>query len=99
MKDAWAAVFDWDGVILDSSRHHEESWERLAKVEGKVLPKGHFLRGFGRRNVEIMRDMLHWSEDPAEIQRLSLRKEELYREVVKERGIDHRLPIERKAEA
>jgi len=88
MKDAWAAVFDWDGVILDSSRHHEESWERLAKVEGKVLPKGHFLRGFGRRNVEIMRDMLHWSEDPAEIQRLSLRKEELYREVVKERGIE-----------
>ena len=87
MKARWAAIFDWDGVILDSSKHHEESWERLAKEEGKFLPEGHFLRGFGRRNVEIMRDLLRWSEDLEEIQRLSLRKEELYREVVKDRGI------------
>jgi len=28
---AWGAIFDWDGVIIDSSRHHEESWERLAR--------------------------------------------------------------------
>ena len=88
MKSLWTAIFDWDGVILDSSRHHEESWERLAREEGKILPEGHFLKGFGRRNVEIMRDMLHWSEDLNEIQRLSLRKEELYREVVKDWGIE-----------
>ena len=87
MKAKWAAVFDWDGVILDSSRHHEQSWERLAEEEGKILPAGHFLRGFGRRNVEIMRDLLHWSDDLGEIQRLSLRKEELYREVVQNWGI------------
>jgi HAD superfamily hydrolase (TIGR01509 family) len=60
----------------------------LAREEGKILPAGHFLKGFGRRNVEIMRDMLHWSEDLNEIQRLSLRKEELYREVVKTWGIE-----------
>ena len=88
MKWAWAAVFDWDGVILDSSRHHEESWERLAKETGKPLPAGHFRKGFGRRNIEIMRDMLAWSRDPGEIDRLSRRKEELYREVVEEWGID-----------
>ena len=88
MKAQWTAIFDWDGVILDSSRHHEESWERLAKEEGRIFPEGHFLKGFGRRNVEIMRDMLKWSEDLAEIQRLSSRKEELYREVVKDWGIE-----------
>jgi len=87
MNSKWAAIFDWDGVILDSSKHHEESWERLAKEEGKILPEGHFLRGFGRRNVEIMRDLLQWSDDLQEIQRLSLRKEELYREVVEDWGI------------
>ena len=42
MQPVWAAVFDWDGVILDSSRHHEESWERLAKEAGKLLPHEHF---------------------------------------------------------
>ena len=35
-----------------------------------------------------MRDMLQWSEDLNEIQRLSLRKEELYREVVKDWGVE-----------
>lgn len=88
MRPGWAAVFDWDGVILDSSRHHEESWERLARETGRVLPEGHFRRGFGRRNIEIMRDMLGWSQDAEEIDRLSRRKEELYREVVQEWGID-----------
>ena len=88
MQPPWAAVFDWDGVILDSSRHHEESWERLARETGKPLPAGHFRRGFGRRNIEIMRDMLGWSQDLREIDQLSRRKEELYREVVAEWGID-----------
>jgi len=88
MEPAWAAVFDWDGVILDSSRHHEESWERLAREIGKPLPPGHFRRGFGRRNIEIMRDMLGWSQDLEEIDRFSRRKEVLYREVVEEWGID-----------
>jgi len=88
MQPAWAAVFDWDGVILDSSRHHEESWERLARETGRPLPAGHFQRGFGRRNIEIMRDMLGWSLDLKEIDRLSRRKEELYREVVQDWGIE-----------
>ncbi|RYD73608.1 MAG: hypothetical protein EOP84_21265, partial [Verrucomicrobiaceae bacterium] len=43
----WGALFDWDGVIIDSRRHHEESWERLAREVGKPLPAGHFLQGFG----------------------------------------------------
>lgn len=88
MRFRWAAVFDWDGVILDSSRHHEESWERLAREIGKTLPTGHFRRGFGRRNLEIMRDMLGWSQNPREIHQWSHRKEELYREVVRTWGID-----------
>ena len=103
MTFSWGAVFDWDGVILDSSRHHEESWERLARETGKPLPPGHFRRGFGRRNIEIMRDMLGWSQDLEEIDGLSRRKEELYRAVVEEWGIDP-LPgvrpwLERLAEA
>lgn len=103
MSVRWVAIFDWDGVILDSSRHHEQSWERLAREEGKILPPGHFLKGFGRRNVEIMRDLLAWSDEMEEIQRLSCRKEELYREVVEEWGI-HALPgvrtwLERLAQA
>ena len=39
----WAALFDWDGVIIDSSRQHEESWQRLGEEEKRSLPPGFFL--------------------------------------------------------
>ena len=84
----WAAVFDWDGVVIDSRRQHEESWERLAKEASLPLPTDHFLKGFGRKNEYIIPRLLRWTEDPAEIRALSLRKEELYRLIIAERGLE-----------
>lgn len=83
----WAAIFDWDGVIIDSSRQHAESWERLAKLENRELPAGHFPKSFGMKNERIFPEILKWTTDPDEIKRLSWRKEELYREIVRESGI------------
>ncbi len=85
---SWAALFDWDGVIIDSSRHHEESWGRLAREVDRVLPEGHFKRGFGRKNEYIIPELLHWASEEPEIRRLSLRKEALYREVVADWGLE-----------
>jgi len=87
MKIQRGAIFDWDGVIINSAAHHEESWDRLAKETGLVLPSNHFKRGFGMKNEVIIPELLGWTTDPAEIRNLSLRKEALYREVVVERGI------------
>ena len=83
----WGAIFDWDGVIIDSSRCHEVSWDRLASEEKRVLPEGHFKAGFGRKNEYIIPNILGWTTDPAQIERLGLRKEELYRAVVAECGV------------
>jgi len=85
---AWGAIFDWDGVIIDSSRQHEESWERLAGEVGKPLPEGHFKAGFGRKNEFIIPNILEWETDEEEVRRISLRKEALYREIVKEQGLE-----------
>lgn len=84
----WGAIFDWDGVIIDSRRHHEESWERLAREEGLPLPEGHFIKGFGRKNEFIIPEILGWATELDEIHRLSLRKEALYREVVSDWGLE-----------
>lgn len=81
------AIFDWDGVIIDSSSHHEESWERLAKETGFALPEGHFKKGFGMKNEFIIPNVLNWTDRPEEIQKLSLRKEELYREILLDWGV------------
>ncbi|MEW6366861.1 MAG: HAD family phosphatase [Acidobacteriota bacterium] len=85
---SWGAVFDWDGVIIDSSAQHEESWRRLAEEEGLELPADSFKRGFGMKNEKIIPELLGWTSDPAEVARLSLKKEALYRRVVQETGIE-----------
>ncbi len=83
------AIFDWDGVIIDSSAAHEHSWDLLAAEEKRALPPGHFKAGFGRKNQFIIPNILHWADaaDTAEIARLGARKEELYREILKTTGI------------
>ena len=88
-NDQIAVLFDWDGVIIDSSRPHEESWERLALEENKTLPSDHFTVGFGKKNEWIIPHLLYWTaaNDVAQVKRLSLRKEALYREIIVERGL------------
>lgn len=77
-----AVIFDWDGVVVDSSAAHERSWELLAEETGLPLPPDHMERGFGRTNATIIPEILNWTSDPAAISRLSNRKEELYRELL-----------------
>lgn len=81
-------LFDWDGVIIDSSQQHEESGERLAAEEGLDLPPDHFVQGFGKKNEFIIPHLLGWATEVNEVHRLSLRKEALYREIVVEKGLD-----------
>ena len=80
-------IFDWDGVVIDSSAQHEKSWELLAEEIQKPLPADHFKEGFGKKNQEIIPSLLRWSEDPEAIRKLGERKEELYRELVREQGV------------
>ncbi len=84
---SFAVIFDWDGVIVDSSRSHELSWERLAAEESRALPAGHFQRGFGMKNETIIPTLLGWTSDLDEIRRLSDRKEALYRQLIRETGV------------
>ena len=86
VQPSWGVLFDWDGVIIDSSAQHERSWELLASEEGLTLPEGHFKAGFGKKN-EVIIPSLGWTQDPAEIRRLADRKEELYRELVAAEGV------------
>ncbi len=80
-------IFDWDGVVINSASLHEESWKLLAGELNLELPPGHFKRGFGKRNEIIIPEILEWTKTPELIKKWGNRKEELYREIGKEKGI------------
>lgn len=84
---SWGAIFDWDGVIIDSSLQHQKSWQRMSERDGLPLADGFFKTAFGMKNERIIPELLGWSDDPTEIKRLGERKEAFYREVVAEDGI------------
>jgi len=83
----WSAVFDWDGVLVNSSRLHERSWDLLAAETGRVLPPGHFQKGFGRKNEQIIPEILEWTTNDLEIAAIAVRKEEIYRSLVRAEGL------------
>jgi len=87
MEEPWGAIFDWDGVVVDSSNIHKESWEKLAQELGLPLPDDHFERGFGKRNQTIIPDILGWTKNVELIEKWGLRKEEIYREIASKQEI------------
>lgn len=87
MNRSWGAIFDWDGVIVDSSPHHRISWERIAAEDGLPLPDGFFARSFGMKNERIIPEILGWAQTMESVRALAERKERIYRDVVREEGI------------
>lgn len=85
---SWGVIFDWDGVIVDSSRLHEKSWDLLSQELHLPLPAGHFKQGFGRKNEYIIPNILKWETDPDKIKALAYRKESLYRDLVQQESIE-----------
>ncbi len=83
------AIFDWDGVIVDSHDQHQESWYILARELGKPITAELFKESFGKRNEQIIPELFHWAEpeDHAAIAGLADRKEALYRQLVRASGI------------
>ncbi len=82
------AIFDWDGVVVDSGRLHVDSWAQLAKEEGHPVPNVPGLGGLGMKNEKVIAELLQWTQDAGEIQRLMRRKELLFRERISSGGID-----------
>lgn len=85
--DKWGVIFDWDGVIVRSAELHDEAWRRLAARLGRHIPPDFFIRSFGMKNQSAIRELLKWTDDPAELDRLSEEKESEFRELVRNYGI------------
>jgi beta-phosphoglucomutase len=74
------AIFDHDGVLVDSLEWHQAAWLELGRREGLPLTAEFIRETFGMTNPSIFRRLLGESIDTAEIARLGDLKEHCYRE-------------------
>ena len=90
-----AALFDLDGVIVDTAKYHYQAWKRLADELGIRFGPGdnERLKGVGRmRCLDILLELGGRSMPAAEKERHAARKNAWYVELVSAMGRDEILP-------
>ena len=79
------AIFDHDGVLVDSFDLHLESWRELGRRTGLPFTDEFIHRTFGMTNPSIFRALPGEKIDSESIQRYADLKEECYREEARHR--------------
>ncbi len=79
------AIFDHDGVLVDSLELHQNAWLELGSRAGLPITADFIRHTFGMTNPSIFRQLLGEAADPAEMTRLSDLKEGCYRDAARGR--------------
>lgn len=83
-----AVLWDLDGTLVDSMPYHWEAWNDTLAPLGHHFSVESFKPTIGLRNEEIVRDFLKLDQPHAEIEQIVRSKEERYRAILLERGLD-----------
>jgi len=82
-SDAYLAIFDHDGVLVDSLELHQEAWVELGRRTGLSFTPEFIHETFGMTNPSIFRRLLGDALTDEEIDRYSDLKEVCYRDVAR----------------
>jgi HAD superfamily hydrolase (TIGR01509 family) len=77
------AIFDHDGVLVDSLEMHSHAWLELGRREGLAITESFIRETFGMTNPSILSRLYGRELAPSEYDRLGGIKEECYREVAR----------------
>jgi HAD superfamily hydrolase (TIGR01509 family) len=77
------AIFDHDGVLVDTLALHQQAWLELGRRTGLAISPEFVHRTFGMTNPSILRLLPGEPMSEAEMSRLSTLKEECYREIAR----------------
>jgi beta-phosphoglucomutase len=81
-------LWDLDGTLVDSAGHHWVAWRDTLAAEGRRVRPSDFANTFGKRNDEILRELFGDGIAPDWIERVSETKEQTYRRLLRERGLE-----------
>jgi beta-phosphoglucomutase len=76
-----------DGTLIDSEEFHWIAWQQTMADEGITITHDQFLSTFGQRNDSIIPNWLGANSSPERVARIGNAKEELYRHLVRTKGI------------
>ncbi len=76
---AWLAIFDHDGVLVDTLQLHQRAWLEYGRRSGLTITADFIHRTFGMTNPSILRLLAGEAMSEAEMARHSAHKEECYR--------------------
>ncbi len=86
-RAAGGVLWDLDGTLIDSAGYHWQAWKATLAAEGRSVGESDFANAFGKRNDEILREL--FGDLTAEwIERVSDTKEESYRRLLREHGLE-----------
>ena len=75
------AIFDHDGVMVDSLDHHQQGWLELGRRENLPITAEFIRETFGRTNPDIFRKLLGGDVAEEDLRRYGELKEAAYRAV------------------
>jgi len=82
-KQSYGAIFDMDGVLVDSSEAHYRAWYMLGEEVGVTFERKLFDETFGMTNFAIIPKWLGPRAAEVDIAAMSVHKEDLYRQVAR----------------
>jgi HAD superfamily hydrolase (TIGR01509 family) len=82
-NNIYLAIFDHDGVLVDSLELHSQAWVELGRRAGLSFPPQFIHETFGMTNPSIFRKLLGEKIDDHDIQAYSDLKEVCYRDVAR----------------
>src|SRR5215468_6976985 len=83
-----AVIWDLDGTLIDSSELHWKAWQEVTAVENIPLTYEQYVADFGKRNDEILRGRMGADLSDEFIARVSLAKEDVYRDLIRTKGLE-----------
>jgi beta-phosphoglucomutase len=83
-----AVLWDLDGTLVDSGEQHFQAWRAVTEKLGQPMDRQRFAESFGKRNDTIVAENFGKKVSAADVKRIGDEKEELYRRLVREQGLE-----------
>jgi len=77
-----AVIWDMDGIIVDSARHHLKGWQIVFQERGVNYTEEDFWRNTGKRSDTIIKSVLGEKISPDEIMAIIREKDETFRQLM-----------------